>query len=469
VSGSAETAATDTERGDVRWSWSAIAFLASAVLATIGVLARWPLPTFAAISFLAVFIVLELPRVASGQRLVAAFLMALGTGLAWWSGRPLPALIDAGEGGLLFLVLFCAVTFIQYPAVMSPSMQQAREVILRQPPGRRYLAVSSAAHFLGALINFAALSLLASFLHRPLDTEVRARMAAAMSRGFAIAASWSPFFVAMAVILSVMPELSWLDIAMPGIPLALLMLTYGWLFDRLTRRSVRTAPREDVGAATARPAFARLLVLAVALVTLVIAVSESRRMPMPVAIFLVVPLFSLVWQWIIDHGLPESHRGGASGLMRHAGLALPGLRAEVLLFLAANVLGQGIASYFDSGSVETLLRGAGLTGTAAIFFILAAMVLCSALAVHPLVLIVVGGHVLPVERLDMAPESLGLIMASVWGLGVVVSPISGLTLFMARTLRISNWRVAWRHNGAYALIGMLICGTFIAAYNAYIH
>ncbi|RDD62338.1 hypothetical protein DRB17_08930 [Ferruginivarius sediminum] len=446
---------------------SAAVFLISAASATVGILGDVVEATYAAAGLMWLYLALEAPRIPATQRLIALALMLVGGGLAWYGGRPGQAFLDASDGALLFLVLFGAVTFIQYPALRSPSMHHARQMILQQPPGRRYLAVSAAAHCLGALVNFAAMTLLATFLHQALETDVRRRMGAAMCRGFAIAATWSPFFVSMAVILSVMPDLNWSDIALPGFPLGLLVLAYGWLFDRATRGR-RAKPRANAQAAEAvRPAaFGRLAVLAVMLVALVLAVAEGGSMPMPLAIFLVVPGFSLAWLLVLRK-YEAAGDGSVPGFTEHIRAGLPGLRGEVLLFLAANVLGQGIASAVDPGTVEGAMQAAGLTGPAAIFALLIGMLACAAMAIHPLVLIVVLAHVLDPQRLGLTQQSLALIMACFWGLGAVLSPASGLTLFMARTLGEPQWRVAWVRNGAYSALGALVCGAYVSIFNAF--
>lgn len=452
--------------GPLRAWLSAAVFLLSAASAVVGTLSGVGEVTLAAVLLMWLFLGLQAARISRMQILVAVVLSLIGMALAWYGGRPLEALRDGSEGALIFLVLFGAVTFVEYPALRSPAMHHAREVILQQPPGRRYLVVTSAAHFLGAVVNFAALTLLATFLKQASDRDVRRRMGAAMCRGFAAGAAWSPFFVSMAVILSLMPQLRWIDIALPGFPLAAVILSYGWLFDRTTRTPAKRPPLRPAGKVAIRPtAFGWLALLAVILVSLVLTMSEVGAMPIPLAIFLVVPGFAFAWLLVL-RARRVAGDGSIAGFAGHVREGLPNLRGEVLLFLAANILGQGIASAVDPGTLEGLMQAAGLTGAGAIFALLLGMLVCAAMAIHPLVLIVVLAHILDPSLLGVADQSLALIMVCFWGLGAVLSPVSGLTLFMAQALGEPLWRVAWVRNGVYSTVGALVCGAYISIFNA---
>jgi hypothetical protein len=51
--------------------------------------------------------------------------------------------------------------------------------------------------------------------------------------GFIGASAWSPFFIGMVVVLVAIPSVTWPQIAIEGMGMAVVMILSGWLFDRL--------------------------------------------------------------------------------------------------------------------------------------------------------------------------------------------------------------------------------------------
>ncbi len=443
--------------------------LTCAVLAAAGGLANLYLFTAAAMIVLGLFLVWEISRVPMQQLIMAGALFVLGCLAVLPSHEFLDVLLQAFEGTFIFVALFVGIAFLQYPALNSPSFHATREFITSQPAGRRYLILSVSAHLLGALTNFSALGLLTTFLHGKLEKHARQRMACAMMRGFGLTAIWSPFFISIAVILHVKPELKWLDIAIPGFPLAALMLIYSWAYDRLSNRpapharasaaSVNTTPKLS-GQVITKIAF-----LAFVLVLMLVMSSEMLVVSIPIAIILVIPAFSIGWQLLLVRSGAD---GNISGMLPRVADEIAKLRAQVFIFLAANFLGYGAARAIDPDLISSTLLGAGIEGWAAIYVLLATMLICTLLMFHPLALVVLVGQVFPGEDLGVHNVSVALCMALVWAVGTTSSPASGLTLYMMRVLNESPWRIAWGWNGVYAIGGFIVGGLYISLVNKWL-
>lgn len=465
----ANTATMETPHPDKvnfrNMSGAFLLFLCSA-LASAGALRDWPQYTVAASLMLGLFVILEIYRVPRQQLVTGLCLVLIGCLAAFPESGVVDSVVKATKGTLVFAALFVAVAFLQYPALNSPSMYAVREVIVSQPPGRRYATLTLSAHFFGALTNFAAMSLLSTFLYGDLDKNARERMACAMGRGFTLAASWSPFFVSVAVILYIMPEMTWFKLAVPGVPLAFILLFYGWTFDRITHRKPPSKGSQESQAPVpvklkAETVF-KIGILAVVLVGTIIFVSETLVVTMPIAIFLVTPLISITWQALLSR---QGGQGSLSGMAASVIENIPKLRAEIVVFLSANFLGYSAALIIDPATVSSSLIDAGIHGWSAIFVLLAFMLLCTMLMLHPLVLIVLLGQIFPGEALGVQQVSLALCMSAIWGVGTPSSPASGLTLFMTRILQRSPWYLSWRLNAAYSFGGVIVAGIYIALVN----
>ncbi|MGE0151586.1 MAG: hypothetical protein AB7R90_03130 [Reyranellaceae bacterium] len=446
------TSAAPANRQGIAARLGALACLACCVCAVLAALFKEAGFEGPAVFFLILYILTQPHAVLRSQWLMAAALTAVGLALAALRGSVPDALWQGGRGTLMFILLFASVTLLQYPALHSPSMQVVRVMVTNLPPGKRYLWLSLASHFLAAITNFAGFALLASFVSASAAGDLRKRMALALSRGFVAASTWSPFFLAMAVVVSLMPRLRWLDVAAPGIFLGLCLIAFGSFYDRLTRRDARpaaTAPAAPIAGRNA--SLLRLGLLSAILVGGVAALDAIAHLSMSATIAIVVTVFSLSWFAILAAGrsaeLPVSIREYAADLV----VNVSGLRGLSVLFIAANVLGQGVAAAIDGQMLVSAAAGIGISGIWWIPFLICVIAGSSFCGLHSVIMIVVIGHTLPAETIGLSQPTLALVMLTSWGIGGVISPLSNLTLYAANMLGQSNWSMAWRDNGVYSL------------------
>ncbi|MGE0660224.1 MAG: hypothetical protein AB7F36_03600 [Reyranellaceae bacterium] len=422
----------------------------------------------AAVAALLIYIVVQPGNVLRSQWLMAGVLIAGGLALAAMNGDVPAALWQGGRGTLMFILLFASVTLLQYPALHSPSMQVVRAIVTNLPPGKRYLWLSLASHFLAAITNFAGFALLASFVAASPAGELRKRMALALSRGFVAASAWSPFFLAMAVVVSLMPDLRWLDVAIPGVLVSLCLIFWGAALDRLESRG---KPRRDGVAPPLpvegrTPALLRLALLSTILVGGVAAFDAAAHLPMSTTIAIVVTAFSLGWLALLAMGRSPSVPRVS---LRQYGASLTAdvanLRGLSVLFIAANIFGQGVGSAIDGQILVDAAARIGVSGALWIPFLLAIIAVGSFCGLHAVIMIVVIGHTLQPAAVGLSQATLALVMLTSWGIGGVLSPLSNLTLYAANMLGQSNWRMAWRDNGLYAAGCVVVAATVIVGFH----
>lgn len=402
---------------------------------------------------LAAFLILELPRVPGAQRWVGGGLMLLGLMIGALAGQPLALALAGLRQALPFLVLFAAVLCLQVPAAASPSLRRVGGFLLRQPPGRRALAVAVGSHLLGAALNFAGLQFVGTVLERAAAPDLRARLGAAMTRGFAAAAFWSPLFVAGAVILSMSPGLSWIDIGPAGLALAALVIGLSVLAER--RRAPAAAPAET--GRLGRGVGWRLLALFVGLVVPVLAAVEAAGLDIAIALGLVVPVFAAVWYGLIHAAPPLA---AAAAIAGHARRRLAELRTEALVFTGASLLGVALAALLRQEPLPAGLLPSGPPALAAVTLTTTALGLAG---VHPVVSTLVIGQAFPAALLGVSPTGMALALMAGWGLGTMVSPLSATTMYAARLLHTTVWAVAWRWNAVFGLSTAVLTGGLLAA------
>ncbi|MCK5777517.1 MAG: hypothetical protein KAH11_01925, partial [Rhodospirillales bacterium] len=176
---------------------SAIIYL---VLVAVAITSKiWPFPygREIGVGLTVAFLVLEFSRAPRLQRNVGMLLFGLGAVAAWIGGDLSGALIDGLERSQIFLVMFFAVMWLREPAVTSPSLKSLRDAVVVQPAGRRYPILWLSGHFLGSVLNLAALSLLSSMVADQKDARLRKRLSLGLMLGFTTASTWGPFYVSI--------------------------------------------------------------------------------------------------------------------------------------------------------------------------------------------------------------------------------------------------------------------------------
>ena len=224
----------------------------------------------------------------------------------------------AAFGSASFIAaFFTALMSIRSVATTSTSIEACGRFLARQPPGRRYLALTMGGHLFGLILSYGAISLLGSLAvsssaQEP-NAEVRAhrarRMLVAIQRGFVSTLPWSPLAFAVAISTTVVPGASWADAVAPCLASALILAGTGWALDTIfkPRLSVRPMTAENEGSWL--PMLSPLLLLLAVLlacVAMVIAMTEVRIIG---AVMTVVPVIAAVWAMLQR----QRRKGGAAG------------------------------------------------------------------------------------------------------------------------------------------------------------
>jgi len=434
---------------------SAWVYLLIAGLALVDVVEDWPqiIPIAAALTIL--FLVLEIPNASPTPRIIGLLLIGFGLAAAAYGGQPEIAALDGFARSKTFLLLFFAVAWLQIPARESPALQAAREMITSQPPGRRFLFAALGVHLLGSVLNLAGLSLVATMIDRKLDPGLLRRLSTALMLGFTSASGWSPFYVSMVVVLSALPTLQWIDVAPFGFLFAMMGVFGGFLYDRILHH--RGSPVSG-GVPTPLPAKVRGRVVAIlgSLAVLVVGLVHLADISIPVALGLIAPPFALIWRASMVPGAPSlaTRATHMRGLMKQVVGGLPALRNEALVFVGATVFGVGVSTLIPAENLGPLLdhwlpsvdlRLVGLTFGVA---------LLSMIGLHPVIVVILVGEVLPPEVLGAPDWIIGLALLGVWGLSTMISPYSATTLYLARVSGVSAYTMAWRWNPPFVFIAI---------------
>lgn len=408
--------------------------------------------------------------IAVGIAMTVTALLALDTG---WE------LFVRGLGTGAFIGgFFIALTWLRSAADKSPAIARCGRFLAAQPPGRRYVALNAGGHLFSLLLSYGAISLLGSLATNSAaqepDPEIRAirkrRMLLAIQRGLVAMLCWSPLTFSMAIPISILPGASWSAAVGPCLINALIMTGIGWGLDSAFKPKLR-GPRPPRPAATdswasAVPLLGLLVVLMTAIAGVVI-MFDQRAIA---AAMLVVPVLSLGWFVVQEHGRREGPATAAALAVGRRVLArvvayvtfeIPGYRSEAVLLIMAGFIGT-----MGAGLLAPVFAASGLhLELLPTWVILLSMVwlipLAGQLGMNPILFVALAMPILPSpEAMGVSATAIMLASTSGWALTGASSPFTATTMLLGHQAGVSARYVGVAWNGIFTLL----CGLAMSAW-----
>ncbi len=356
---------------------------------------------------------------------------------------------------------FTALMSIRSAASRSASIEACGRFLARQPPGRRYLALTAGGHLFGLVLSYGAISLLGSLASSSAasepNPEIRAhrtrRMLVAVQRGFVSTLPWSPLAFAVAISTTVVPGAHWEDAVGLCLVSALILIGTGWGLDTIfkPRLSVQPAPQAQGEGGWLRNLSPLLMLLAV-LVLCAAAARSVADVRIIAAVMTVVPLIALAWTAL------ESRDGTGDTLHRTLGRAadyatveLPRSRPELVLLVMAGFIGtlggHLAASVIPASAADLADLPTWLILLALFWFI----PLAGQVGMNPILAVSLVAPLLPPPAtLGIDPSVMIVAITGGWALSGATSPFTASTLLIGVIGGVSASHVGMRWNGLYA-------------------
>lgn len=348
-----------------------------------------------------------------------------------------PDLIKALSVNQALLSMLAAVTFLRL--IAAPRTETGEELPTGYPG---FIRTLFGVHFFGAIINLSAVMIVGDKLSQ--HQRLSDYQAAILSRGFALAAHWSPFFAAMGIALTNAPGSELPQLTAMGFPLAVIGLGIAFLDIGKARRE-----QEFVGYPWH---FGSLWIPAL----LAAAVMVTNHYQPQIPILSLIALFSVGLTLLTLF----ARRGVVTrqALLEFIPVALPRMGSELLLFLAAGILAVGLSSVISAHDIILPIDHFGPTEAG---MLLVMIIVISYLGIHPVISISTAGSIL-MPIVD-TPNLLALTFLMSWALSVTTSPFSAMHLSMQGRYGIQASSFL-RNNLPFALLLLLIQLTALHTY-----
>lgn len=431
--------------------------------------AGWAQPAKPVLVLVLITILLFQVRLSRKAFIAAALLISIALVLTNpdWRG-----IITRGLETAAFIgAFFTALSTLRTVAQTSPSIQRAGTFLAGQPPGRRYAALTLGGQAFALLLNYGSLQLLGSLAtsnaNAEPNLEIRRhrirRMLLAIQRGFVSTLPWSPLSFAVAITISVIPDVTWGEALVPGLVTSVLLAGIGWALDtifkpRLTVTPVRTVP---VGTwATMLPLVVLLAILLVGVVTL------STLTPVRVVgiVAVLVPCIAIVWM-LLQHWDDNPVSTTRARIKTYVLQELPGYRGELTLLMMAGFIGTAGAQLFAPMMQATGFDPSHLPSWVILVSLVWIIPLAGQIGMNPILAVTLIGPLIPAAAdLGVQPTALVVAITAGWALSGASSPFTATTLLIGSFGGISATRVGLVWNGAYTLICGVVLSIWVIAF-----
>lgn len=440
--------------------WLMLAILVLALVDAAQRTPGWPLAGLAGAS--ALFLALEGRHASAAVRRSSLVLVAITLCLLPWIDAPLQALQRGVRIGGLIASLLVTVNLLSRVALRMPQVRAVVGGLYRLPAQRRYLGLTVASQFFGGLLGLAGIAMMMEMAAREADLTGAEKLSAfsAIARGYAAVSLWSPIYSNMGIALALYGGLDWVGVLPYVLAVSALLMGLGLLVEHCGRRGPAAepanAPQQPVlhEAALLRLA---LPVLAAMLCFLGFMVLASRLLALPISSVIIASTPVAAWVLSVALAAP-GHQRLAQGT-RMLGKDFLGFRTmvgEVMMFFASGCAGTVIASAIPAAWTDTVglwVAGAPVLGC---LFVSGAIVLLSATAIHPMLSAVLVGS-------SFSPLLLGLplvahlcALLTGWGLAIIVTPFSVLSLMASRHSGIPILTISLRANLSFVLLAIAV-------------
>ncbi len=444
-------------------------------LASVGEILHfdWPFAYVIGPGLLA-FFALEWPRLAKIAKVLVVVAVLLGTALITLDKIAFDMLAKAISRAGFLTFFLVSLGFLQSAADSSLMVRRCGEAIVHQPPGRRYVMLTVGASLFSVFLSLGTISLLGTMVKNGIDagrttTEARIseirlqRMMLAILRGFCTMVLWSPITITLVVVLTAIPELTWLEILPYGLCVTASYVFVGWLIDRWTFPRSRQIPTDPKGLPLT--VFLPLLGLVFLILALALILSFILSINQISALLIVIPFVALGWMLFQYQSLGESLALAKTFLrVRDEVLpALPLMRSEICIFASSAFIGLLIPRLIDVDAVGGGIALLNLAEGWVLVLSFWAIALLAMIGVNPIISVTIAVDLLPrLPGLDISPLSVALMAITAWSIIVGFSPFSAAVRIAGRVIDRDITDVGIRWNGPFSLIiGLLFSGALL--------
>ncbi|SEG88290.1 hypothetical protein [Marinobacterium lutimaris] len=414
---------------------------------------------------------LEARRTGNIGKIILATACALTVAAISTLPQPLTVISHALAESSFVIGLFISLGLLREAADSSPLIQACGESIVKQPPRRRYLALTFGSHAIAIILNFGVMPLLGVMINKgntlvaaDNDPDLKAArqksMMMAIFRGFALMTAWSPLSIVFAIAQSILLEVPWWQLMGLQFVITMVLILFGALLDTRHRPQSEALDQPETG--TSSPLmWLALLIGAIVCVSILIAELLGARMV--IGAMLTIPLSA--WGWLI---VQESHKGidapiaASKRLATRVSKSFPGSRNEVALIGGSMYTGIVGASMLPSDLVGDFLSSVGIPPVVLAIGMAWAMMILAQIGISQIItLAFFAGSIQVLAEMGLNPLVTVSGLMTAWALSICTTPVGAGVNIVSRLSDVPVQTIIREWNSMYVLGGALIVGVWM--------
>ena len=403
----------------------------------------------------------------------ALLLFCLAVALVGLADRVEPRVFVESAGRVVFLsALLTAVAFLRIAATSDRVVDVAGEFLTLQPPTRRYASLGVGGHLFGVLLNLGGLGVMLEVImkglhaHRQeMDDFVYAarkrRMVSACMRGFSSVAFWTPFGIALNLMVLTIPGLEWSLMAPYGIALAFVLFLLGWLFDTVEWRHPPSARGRAPALTGDLPGWSRWAAVIIAghvlvLGGTVVLVDSITPYSFQTVLIIIVPVYALLWSGL------RGGFGNITGMVRRFVAQAPGFATEMSVIASAGFIGLVALEVVPVEWIADHLGWIAARPVMTVVLLISTVFLTGLLGIHPMISVVLLAEVVNRVGVEgLSPLALGLSLAGGWSSIICMGPAITAVVYTSAIVRETPVTVGLRWNGLFAVASIVLVAAIV--------
>lgn len=392
-------------------------------------------------------------HIASGIRRTS-LVLALVTGLALLKiDDPITALEKGLRIGALIASLLISVSLMSKASLRVPHMRKVMSGLYAVPREQRPLTLGIGAQFLGGFLGLAGLTMMMDVAAQRQHLSAREKIAdfSAISRGYAALALWSPMYSNMSIVLTMYEGIAWIDVLPYALTISAIFIGLGALIESLTLTGGKT---EQTGAGSITNVLKDgIPIIGLMLCFLGLMMWAGNLINASISAIIIVSMPFIAWLlnvWKPSDVSQRWHSG--SWQLRQDLLGQGAIAGEVLLFLVSGCAGTVISQVIPMSLIQPLAQLTSHSPVGASMMVMVAIVMLSGSSIHPMLCAVLVGSSLTPTLLNLPPIAHLCAVLVGWGLAIIVTPFSVLSMMAARFSGMPVLTVSLRANLVFVAI-----------------
>ena len=379
-----------------------------------------------------------------------------------------------------FSSFLLALNILRDAAKTSLAVRRCGNYVIAQPPGRRYAVLTFAAHLFAVILNYGVVNLLGTMVKRSNTMDAAGgdlrrfkirekRMMLAVLRGQCTMVGWSPLSILIAIVVALIPGLTWGGVAPAGALYSVLFLAVGWAMDRIEWRpragaSIAVLPQAAAG--DFAPAVLPMAVILVCIIGLVVGANLLLGISMVGAIMLMLPLFALAWIAVqFRHLGPRLMPAMLLRRIKRMPMReFAGARSETLILSSAAYIGAALSAVVPEDAVANVMTSLHLPWLAVAIILAVAIPILGQFGINSLVMLtLIGGalHHLPVDGLPSVLLAVALLGGA--SLSIASSPYGTPVVLIGGLTGETPEQVGRAWNGKFTVVALIVLCLYLTA------